>query len=44
MNGKSNEIPATSELFDLLDILAATITLDAMRCQKKSPSRLRFSY
>jgi predicted transposase YbfD/YdcC len=35
VDGKSNEIPATSELLDLLDIRGATITLDAMGCQKK---------
>ncbi len=35
VDGKSNEITAIPQLLDMLDIMGATITLDAMGCQTK---------
>lgn len=37
---KSNEITAIPELLDLLSLIAAIITIDAMGCQKNIASRI----
>lgn len=41
VDGKSNEITAIPELLALLDLKGATVTLDAMGCQKKIVSQIR---
>jgi predicted transposase YbfD/YdcC len=41
VDGKSNEITAIPELLALLDLQGATVTLDAMGCQKEIVSQIR---
>jgi len=41
VDGKSNEITAVPELLALLDLKGATVTLDAMGCQKEIAAAIR---
>jgi len=40
-DAKSNEIKAIPELLDLLDLAGATVTIDAMGCQKEIAAKIR---
>lgn len=41
VDDKSNEIPAVQQLIDMLDLQGATITADAMHCQKETAKAIR---
>jgi predicted transposase YbfD/YdcC len=41
VDDKSNEIPAVPELLGLLDLTGATVTLDALHCQKATAEAVR---
>lgn len=40
VDSKSNEIPAVQELIDMLDLQGATVTADAMHCQKGTAEKI----
>ncbi len=42
VDGKTNEIAAVPKLLRLLDIKGATVSLDAMGCQKKIAQEIHF--